>query len=540
METKFRNEFTYKGFLEEGKEADFDWMFDKAVESAKALLGRTYPMYINGREAESNFTISEASPIDHKLVLGIFQKGMREHAQMAISAAQAAFPGWSATDYRERAQLFMRFADLLSRDKFALAAVLSLENGKSRYESIGEVDEAIDFSRYYALELLANKGFKRRTSIAESKAKVRAGFQGAPSGAESVAIRLLPYGVFGVIAPFNFPVSISVGMSLGALAAGNTVVFKPSSSDNMTMLTGVHIYKLLKEAGLPDGVFNLVTGPGSEIGDELVVNKGVSGIVFTGSRSVGAGMLAKVYGAGQQKVFVVEMGGKNPAIVSKTANLDNAVSGVASAAFGFAGQKCSALSRVYVHESVKELFISKLTEKMRELKVGNPLKKGFYVGPLISESAYRRYTESVEKIKSAGRLLYGGQRVDTGLDGFYVEPVLAELRHGNELVHTELFLPVLIVISYSDFGEALRMANDTDYGLTAGLYSKNKREIADFSEKMSAGVLYVNRAVSATTGAIVGMHTFVGWKGSGLTGKGTGSKFYLQQFMHEQSLSVTK
>lgn len=535
----FSNEFTYKHFLEGGREAEFDKLFDDAVDNARRKFGTTYHMYIDGKQADSDSLLVEKSPIDGKII-GNFQKGDRNHAKAAISAAKNAFVAWSNTDYNERASLFVRFADILSKNKFELAAILSLENGKSRYESIGEVDEAIDFSRYYANELVLSRGYARKTNLEESTAKVREGFQGAPSNAEKVRIMLRPYGVFGVIAPFNFPISISVGMSVGAMITGNTVVFKPSCTDNMTMLTGLKIYEMLNSAGLPSGVFNFITGPGSEVGDELVVNKDVSGIAFTGSKATGLNMLAKTYSAGSQKVFVVEMGGKNPAIVSKSADVDDAVSGIASAAFGFAGQKCSALSRVYVHESIKEIVISKLVDRMRNLKVGDPLKKDVYIGPLISESAYRRYVETVDKIKSSGRLLYGGNKINIGLNGFYVEPTLAELRQDHEFVHKELFLPILVIVAYKNFDDALRMANDVEYGLTAGLYTKNRKEIDEFSNGMESGVVYINRAVSATTGAIVGLHTFVGWKGSGLTGKGTGSKFYLQQFMREQSLSITK
>ncbi|MEM3984950.1 MAG: aldehyde dehydrogenase family protein, partial [Candidatus Micrarchaeaceae archaeon] len=278
----FSNEFTYKKFIEEGKEAEFDRLFDEAVQKAKQGFGSTYHMYIGGKEVDAGSVLTERSPIDGAII-GYFQKGTREHARMAIAAAKDEFARWRQVDYKERARIFRKFADVLAANKFDVAAILSLENGKSRYESIGEVDEGIDFSRYYAGELEANKGYARKTSLEESRQKVSAGFQGAPSNAEKVSIVMKPYGVFGVIAPFNFPISISIGMSIGAMITGNTVVFKPSSSDNMTMLTGFKIYQLLKEAGLPDGVFNYITGPGSEVGDELVVNTGVSGIVFTGS-----------------------------------------------------------------------------------------------------------------------------------------------------------------------------------------------------------------------------------------------------------------
>jgi len=460
---------------------------------------------------------------------------------MAIEAAAAEFNSWRLTDYKERVEIFRATAEKFRQAKFSLAAILSYENGKSRYESVGEVDEGIDFINYYADELERNKGYIRKSVIKEAKKAVEAGFQGAPSiKPERITIKLKPYGVFGVIAPFNFPVSISVGMSVGAMITGNTVVFKPSSTDNMSMLTGLKIYELFKAGGLPDGVFNYVTGPGSEVGDELAVNQNVAGIAFTGSHDTGIRMAAKTYMQNKQKIFVVEMGGKNPAIISKHANIDDAVKGVLSAAFGYAGQKCSALSRVYVHESVKEQFLSKLIENARNLKIGDPIKKENYMGPLISETAYKRYVESVEKAKNAGRILYGGSRVNNGIDGFYVEPTIVEIRHDHELVHKELFLPFITVETFKDMSEAIKMANDTEYGLTAGLYSNSAQEIKKFEQNIEAGTVYVNRAISATTGAIVGMHTFVGWKGSSMTGKGTGSRFYLEQFMREQSFSLTK
>ncbi len=537
--SKFTNEFTYKGFVESGREEEFDKLFEAAVADAKKEFGKKHPMYIGAKEVLSSELLEERSPIDRSTVMGYFQKGTREHARQAISAAKDAFIPWSLMDYKSRIRIFRKAVQLFRESKFKLAAILSYENGKSRYESIGEVDEAIDFLNYYANEMENNKGYTRKTLLKESTRRVEAGFQGAPSSAENIRIMLKPYGVFGVIAPFNFPISISTGMSTGAMITGNTVVFKPSSSDNMSMLTGLEIYKIFKAAGLPDGVFNYITGPGSEVGDELAVNPNVSGIVFTGSRNTGLSMVAKTFAAGNQKVFVVEMGGKNPAIISKYADIDGAVEGTSSAAFGFAGQKCSALSRIYVHESIKEQYLSKLIEKVRSMKIGDPTKKANFIGPLISESAYKRYVEYIEKAKSAGRILYGGKKVDVGLNGIYVEPAIVEIRHDHELTHKELFVPLVTIETYRDFKEALAMANDVEYGLTAALYSKNKHEIKEFSNAIQAGVVYINRKVSATTGAIVGVHTFVGWKGSGLTGKGTGSRFYLQQFLREQSLAIS-
>lgn len=538
--TKFSNESTYRKFLESGKEAEFDSLFDAAATKVRSDFGVDHPLVIGGKETRAAEQIAERSPIDSKILIGRFQKATRIEAKSAIEAARAAFTEWSQTNYKDRIVIIRRAADIFSQQKFELAASLSYENGKSRYESVGEVDEAIDFLRYYANEMEANKGFSRKTSITASSKKAAAGFQGAPGEAEVVNVSLKPYGVFGVIAPFNFPISISVGMSAGAIITGNTVVFKPSSTDNMSMLTGLRICEIFAEAGMPAGVFNYLTGPGSEIGDELVTNPGVDGIAFTGSKRTGLQMIARSFDMGMKKVFVVEMGGKNPAIVTQTADLDCAAEGVASAAFGFAGQKCSALSRVYVHESVKELFLSKLIEKVRSFKTGDPINKEVYIGPLISEQTYAVYLDAVKKIRSEGRLMYGGNRINTGLEGFYVEPVIAEIAPNNELFQKELFTPILLFATYEKFESALQMANDTEYGLTAGLYTKKQSEIKTFERGIRAGTVYVNRCTSATTGAMVGAHTFVGWKDSGLTGKGTGSKFYLQQFMKEQSFSITK
>ncbi len=536
----FQNEYTYRKFLEAGKEEEFDRRFDEAVSAAKSgMPGKRHPLYIGDREVFAKEEITERSPIDG-MPIGTFQKAGREEVKAAIAAANVAFKQWQATPYRERVAIIRKAADIFAREKFAVAAILSIENGKTRYESVGEVDEAIDFLRFYALDMERNKGYVQKRKIAGTQSKVGAGFQGAPGREENVTIAMKPYGVFGVIAPFNFPISISVGMSSAALITGNAVIFKPSSTDNMSMLTGLKIYEIFKEAGIPSGVFNYITGPGSEVGDEMVVSRDVAGIVFTGSRKTGMGMMLKSYSLGNQKVFVVEMGGKNPAIVSKYADLDAAATGIASAAFGFDGQKCSACSRVYVQEPIKEEFISKLVEKMRSFKIGNPLQKGVYMGPLISENAYNTFAGAVEEAKRNGRIIYGGNRVSNGLNGIYADPTLAELSHGNHLFHEELFVPFLVLATFKKFDEAIEKANDVEFGLTAGLYSKKRSEINEFMDRIQAGVVYVNRETSATTGAIVGFHSFVGWKGSGLTGKGTSSRFYLQQFMREQSESVSK
>ncbi len=539
MET-FDNESTYKKFLEKGKEKEFDKYFDNAVNKVKkTILGKEFPIYINGKEQFSADRISEFSPIDGTLV-GTFQKAHPEHVEAAIDAAEKAFGDWRFTDYESRSKMFIKAADLFSKNKFLLSAILSIENGKTRYESVGEVDEAIDFLRYYSRELMRNKGYSVHNKIQSKSSWKSAGFQGAPGNSEIIKLSLKPYGVFGIIAPFNFPVSISTGMSAGAMITGNTVVFKPSSTDNMTMLTGLYIYKMFSEAGIPRGVFNYITGPGSEVGEKLVSSPKVSGIAFTGSRSTGMSMMRRSLEMGQNKIFVVEMGGKNPVIVSKSADIDTAVNGVMSSAFGFAGQKCSAASRLYVHESISNEVIDRLVGRVKSLKIGNPLVKENYVGPLISEKALDKFRYAVDEASKNGQILVGGAVLDDSAHSIYVEPTIAKLPHSNKLFREELFVPFLLIYTFSDFKDTIKKANDVAYGLTAGLYSKDKTEVEFFSDNVESGVLYINRGIGATTGAIVGRHSFVGWKGSGLTGKGTGSRFYLQQFMHEQSISYTK
>lgn len=539
MKNQFSNESTYKKFIEQGKEQEFDRQFEEAIATCKKGFNTEYPMHIGARQVLSSEKLLELSPIDGT-VIGKFQKGDKEHARLAILEASNAFKEWSETDYRERIEIFRKAAELLSERKFAIAAILSYENGKTRYESIGEVDEGIDFMRYYASEMESNHGYIRKSTLKSSSfSESKEGFQGAISGEEKIRITMKPYGVFGVLAPFNFPISISIGMSSAALITGNTAVFKPSSTDNMTMLTGLKIYELYREAGIPTGAFNYITGMGTIIGDEMMQNISVRGVAFTGSKNAGYSMAFKSGFLGKPKQFVLELGGKNPTIVCKGANLDNAANGIVSAAFGYTGQKCSALSRLYVQEQIKEELVSKIIDKTRNLKIGNPLSKDVYVGPLISASAFNRYKDAISRARSTGRVLYGGSEVKIGLKGYYVEPAIVEVKHESELVKNELFVPILTIESFKEVKEAIALANDTPYGLTAGFYGTKRSEINEFVNRIEAGVIYINRPTSATTGAIVGAHTFVGWKDSGYTGKGSGSKFYLPQFMHEQSISTT-
>ncbi|MHB2035493.1 MAG: aldehyde dehydrogenase family protein [Nitrososphaerales archaeon] len=515
----FQNENTFERLRAAGKEEEFHARYDKAVEIVKADFGKTFPMLIGGKQVfSSEGTFDDVSPSNLDLTLARFQVGTREDAKNAIASARRAFEGWSQTTYHERVEIYKRAAEIASADKFRLAAEMSFENGKNRFEAIADVDEAIDFIRYYAEQLEANKGYEVE--------------MGKVLPNEHTKSVLKPCGVWSVIAPFNFPMAIATGMSAGASIVGNTIVLKPASD---TPLLSYELCKIMEKAGLPNGVFNFVTGPGSTVGSELVENRDVDGVVFTGSWDVGSKSLAE-FEKTLPRPFIAEMGGKNATIVTYKADLDKAVEGVARAAFGYGGQKCSACSRVYVDEKMKDEFVRKLVERASQIKVGEPTQRETLLGPLINERAYENYQKYVEEAKSGAKIAYGGKVVKTARNGYFVEPtVVTDIAKDHKLVKTELFVPILTIETFSNLDDAINRVNAVDYGLTSGIFSKDKTEIEEFFKKVKAGVLYANRVGGSTTGAVVGAQSFVGWKRSGSSGKGSGGPYYLQQFMKEQS-----
>lgn len=512
-------------FMTERAEGQFHDRYERALEQVRKEFGRKYPIIIGGKEVRTSSTVAETSPIDTRTVLGHLPVGSASHAKQAIAAAKKAFSDWSRTPYKERVHICRSAADIMSQRKFELAAWISYENGKNRYEAIADVDEAIDFLRYYSEEMEKNEGFEVAMKSAQPNEKSRSVMK--------------PRGVWGVIAPFNFPAAILVGMSAGAIITGNTTVVKPSSN---TPIIAFKFAEVFREAGLPDGVFNLVIGPGGKVGGELVSNRDVAGIVFTGSREVGYHM-AREFSKQRPRPLIAELGGKNPAIVTETADIGKAVDGVMKAAFGYSGQKCSACSRVYVHKKVKDEFMKRLVEKTKSLPVGNPLDQNTFVGPLANQDAYKKFQQYVRVADRDGKILVGGSvRKDGDLrHGYYVQPtIVAGLPKKHRLFREEMFVPILCVSDYETFDEAIRLANDSDYGLTAGIFSSKQEEIKEFLDCIEAGVVYVNRQASATTGAMVGCQPFGGWKDSGTTGRGTGGPHYLTQFMREQSQTIAE
>jgi 1-pyrroline-5-carboxylate dehydrogenase len=321
------------------------------------------------------------------------------------------------------------------------------------------------------------------------------------------------------------------------MMAGNTVVFKPASA---APLSAVKLMEAYRDAGVPDGVINLAMGPGNTVGDELQDHPGIDGIVFTGSYEVGF-ELFRTFSTRWPRPCIVEMGGKNPAIVSRNADIEEAAEGIVRAAFGFGGQKCSANSRVYVERPVHDDLVRLLVEKTEKLTVGDPLLRESWMGPIIDQRAVDRHQRAVSEARRDGAVFVGGEHLSDGdlARGFYVEPtVVGNLPADHRLFREELFAPLTAVHAVESLDEAIRLSNDSIYGLTAGVYSEDPAEVQQFLDRIQAGVLYVNRRAGATTGAWPGVQAFGGWKGSGSTGKAGLSMYYVSQFMREQSHTI--
>jgi 1-pyrroline-5-carboxylate dehydrogenase len=518
MATTPRMKITYATLSADNEELQS--AFDAALERARNDLGRTYPMLIGAEERHADETFEDRSPIDRELVVARFPTGTRQDVRDAIDAARAAYPGWRDTPWRERLAIIRRAAELISERQFDYAALMALEVGKNRLEALGDVEETADLLRYYSDEFEKADGFVKP--------------MGSLSDAETTRSILRPYGVFAVISPFNFPMALAGGPAGGAMIAGNTVVLKPASA---APLMAWKFAEALRDAGLPDGVFNLVTGPGETVGAELEENPGIDGMVFTGSYEVGM-KLHRGFTRDYPRPIITEMGGKNPAIITRSADLDEAAEGVMRSAFGFDGQKCSANSRVYVERPVAREFVDKLVEKTRGLSVGDPTERGTFMGPVIDGRALEKFTDAVEEARRDGGTIEVGGDADDSTGYFPTPTVVTGLPLEHRLFKEELFVPFLVVGEVDSLDQAITEANSTPYGLTAGIFSSDRGEIERFLNLIQAGVVYVNRRAGATTGAWPGIQSFGGWKGSGSSGKGGLGPYYVQQFLREQSQTL--
>jgi len=507
--------------------------FEAALARVEAALGARHPLFVDGADRDAAQHVERSAPFDTALRLGEFALASPADVGAAMTSAHAAYPAWRATQVAERARLLRRVGDLLEERVYDIAAAMVLEVGKNRMEALGEAQETVDFFHHYADDFERHAGYVH--ALPDDPV------EGFASHNASV---MRPYGTWVVIAPFNFPLALAGGPVAAALVTGNTVVLKGASD---TPWSGRLLADCIRDAGLPPGVFNYLSGSGREIGEALVQHPRTAGITFTGSVAVGRQLMQQMAGGAYPRPCIAEMGGKNPCIVTEHADLDRAAAGIVRSAYGMGGQKCSALSRLYVHERVADALIGRLQAQIAAIRVGDPRRRENWLGPVVNAAAYDNYQRHADALRDAGAsLLCGGARLGLGsagrtalARGYYVEPLLAEAPLAHPLWQHEMFLPILMLHRYRDREEAMRLANGSAMGLTAGFFG-GADEVAWFHDNIEAGVTYANRPQGATTGAWPGYQPFGGWKGSGSTGKAIASFYYLAQYLREQSRTVVE
>jgi 1-pyrroline-5-carboxylate dehydrogenase len=516
---RFRNKNTWWHHDQEGTMAQFDRDFEAAVARLRKGLGATHPLVIDGKDVKAK-AFETRSPADRTLVVGKWASGTVAHARQAIAAARKGFPAWSATPWQDRVAILERAADLFTEHFHDLCAVMSIEAGKTRYEASIDVDEAIDFLRYYALLMHEMDGFDVE--------------MGKPFPNEECRSVRKPWGVFAVVCPFNFPIAITTGMTAAALVTGNTAVLKPSGKG---CLSGWWVFTLLRKAGVPASALHFLTAADHGISNELLTSPDVDGLVFTGSKSVGMKAWQQAAAHGRPKPVIAEMGGKNAIVVSDKADLDKAVQGCFRSAFGYSGQKCSACSRIYVHKKVAKEFTERLVKLTEAAKVGTPWQKESYMGPVIDAHKAKLLAELVALVKAdGGKVLSGGVPAKTPLEGNYLRPtIVGGLKPDHRVFREEFFMPFVAICEVPSFAKGIEEANAAEYGLTGGCFSEDEAEVAEFFRKIQVGVAYANRKAGGSTAAVVNGQAFGGWKNSGSTGNGAGGRYYLNQFTREQS-----
>lgn len=490
---------------------------ETAIAKVRNELGKSYSNHIGSDTISTQETFASTNPSKKDQIVGIFPKVTTQHVDQAIEAAKKAFETWSRKPAAERADFLFKAADLMRKRKHEFSALMSFEVGKNWAEADGDTAEAIDFMEFYAREML-------RLSEKQPLTKLPG---------EDNELTYIPLGVGAVIPPWNFPLAICVGMATASIVSGNTIVLKPAS-DSPTI--AYKFFALMKEIGLPDGVINFITGSGGKIGDHLTSHKDIRFISFTGSKEIGLRIneLASKHQPGQKwiKRIIAEMGGKDSIVVDGDCDVEEVSSGIVAAAFGFQGQKCSACSRAIIHEKIYDAVVEKVVEKTKALVVGDPTNAKTQFGPMVSSSAFQKTLEYIEIAKKEGKLMTGGTTV--GNDGYFISPtVVKDVSNEARISKEEIFGPVLAMTKAKDFFEAIRFANDTDFGLTGAAYSNNPEHIEYARREFFAGNLYLNRKC---TGALVGVHPFGGFNMSGTDSK-AGGRDYLLLFTQAKLVS---
>ncbi len=511
-----RGEFRNEPFTDYSKQENRSGML-AALAKVKSQFGREYPLIIGKERITAGKKLSSSNPSRPSELIGVFSEAGADHANQAMEVAQKAFESWRHVPATDRAAVLFRTADLLRERKHEMNAWICYEAGKTWPEADADTAETIDFLEFYGREMLRLAGPQPLN----------------PMKGEKNYLLYIPLGVGAVIPPWNFPSAIMAGLVAAAIVTGNTVVLKPSSD---TPTVAHRFVETLFEAGLPAGVVNCLVGRGSVVGDALVAHPKTRFIAFTGSKEVGLHIqeVAAKPQPGQVwiKRTVLEMGGKDAIVVDDEADVDSAVEGVAVSAFGYQWQKCSACSRAIVTEKIYDAFLEKLIERTKKIKVGPSDDPGNYMGPVINKNAMKTILDYIEVGKKEGRLVAGGAAAPG--DGHFIEPtVIADVAPRSRIAQEEIFGPVLAVIKARDFDQALEIANDSEFGLTGAVYSRNAEKLRRASESFHVGNLYLNRKC---TGAMVGAHPFGGFNMSGTDSK-AGGKDYLLLFLQAKTIA---
>ncbi len=512
MQTEFRNESTVDFSREENVRS-----MEEALAKVHSELGREVDLIIGGERVRTTDKIKSLNPSNPNEVVGLVSKANQELAQRAMDVASSTFESWRRVAPHARARILWRAASILRRRRLEMDAWMVLEAGKSWAEAEADTAEAIDFLEFYGREMVR---------LAETQPLTRL-------AGEDNELYYIPLGVGVVIPPWNFPCAIMAGMTSAAMVAGNTVVLKPAS---VTPVIAARFVEMLEEAGMPPGVVNFLPGPGSSVGDFLVGHPKTRFIAFTGSKETGLHIneLAAKTAPGQVwiKRVVAEMGGKDSILVDSDTNLEEAAQAIVTSAFGYQGQKCSACSRAIIVESVYDQVLQKVVEKTKAITVGPVRDRKFGFGPIIDESAMKSILQYIDIGKKEGRLLTGGERVQP--PGYFVQPtVIADIDPMARISQEEIFGPVLAVIKAKNFDHAIEIGNNTEFGLTGAVWSRNRARLEKAREDLHIGNLYLNRKC---TGAMVGAHPFGGFNMSGTDSK-AGGRDYLYLFTQAKCVS---
>jgi 1-pyrroline-5-carboxylate dehydrogenase len=511
-------EFVNETFTDFTKEDNFKKMTD-ALAKVSQTFGKEYDLIIDGQYIKTKDKLNSYNPSQKNELLGVFQKASEKEVELAMQVALKKFETWRFFSAKERALILLRAANIMRRRKFELSATMVYEVGKNWAEADGDTAEAIDFLEFYAREAIRYAQNQPLTHVP----------------GESGELKYIPLGVGVVIPPWNFPLAILCGMTTAAAVTGNTVVLKPSSD---APLIAYKFMEVMIEAGMPAGVINFLTGSGAIAGNYLVGHLKTRFIAFTGSKPVGLGIVELAGKTIPEQIWIkrviAEMGGKDFIIIDNEADLKDALPGVIAAAYGFQGQKCSACSRLIVHQDVYNEFVKMVGDSVAKIKVGPTKNYENYMGPVVNASAYKSIMEYIEIGKKEGKLVVGGKESTLAKDGYFIEPTaIADIDPKARLAQEEIFGPVLAIIKAKDFDHSIEIANNTEFGLTGAIYTRNREKLDKAKKLLHCGNLYLNRKC---TGALVSVHPFGGFNMSGTDSK-AGGRDYLGLFLQAKSIA---